>query len=283
MSFVIFTEDTSDLPEDYVRNNNIKVVRIPCYINDEVCAVEPSRFYELMRSGILPTTSLVNATTFVELFEPYLRNGDKILYIGFSSALSGTYEEGEKARKMLEAMYPNQLFVLDSKCASMGEGLLVDIAVTLRATGLDIEEVYKQLQQRINKVCHYFTVDNLFHLYRGGRVSKTKATLGTLLQLKPILHVDNEGRLIPLTNVGGRKKSLKVLVDKMVEKCNGVAPTKVFISHGDCWDDARFVADLVKLRLGVEDITMSYIGSVVGAHAGPNTVAVFFEISEGVR
>ena len=277
MSFTIFTEVTADLPEDYIKKNDINVMDLPCYINDELVSSDPKKFYDLMRSGVLPTTSLLNVDNLVSAFEPHLKQGEKILYIAFSSALSGTYDNGVKAKDLLEQKYPNQLFVLDSKSASMGQGLLVDYAVELRNQGKDVEEVFEILNKELYQICHYFTVDNLFHLYRGGRVSRTKAMLGTVLQLKPVLHVDEHGKLIPISNARGRKKSLKMLVDFMKEKCQDNIPSKVFISHGDCLEDAEYVAELVKEQFGINDITINYIGTVIGTHSGPNTVALFFK------
>lgn len=276
MSFLIFTESTSDLPTEYAEKNDVTVLNMPCYINEEPATTDPKVLYSLMRSGVLPTTSLLSADDLVRAFEPRLKEGEKILYIAFSSALSGTYDSGVKAKEILEATYPNSLFVVDSKCASLGQAMLVDYAVDLRNAGESIEEIYEKLQKDLYQVCHYFTVDNLFHLYRGGRVSRSKAVLGTILQLKPVLHVDEQGRLIPINNARGRKKAIKMLVDYMVEKCGDTAPNKVFISHGDCEEDALYLAELVKEQYNVGIDMMNFIGSVIGAHSGPNTLALYF-------
>ena len=276
MSFLIFTESTSDLPKEYIEANAINILNMPCYINEEPATTDPKALYNLMRSGVLPTTSLLSADDLVKAFEPKLKEGEKILYIAFSSALSGTYDSAVKAKEILDVTYPNSLFVVDSKCASLGEGMLVDYAVDLRNAGESIEEVYEKLQKDLYQVCHYFTVDNLFHLFRGGRVSRTKAVLGTILQLKPVLHVDEQGRLIPISNARGRKKAIKMLLDYMVEKCGDNAPKKVFISHGDCEEDALFLAELIKEKYNKDIDMISYIGSVIGTHSGPNTLAVYF-------
>ena len=276
MKFLIFTEITSDLSNQYAREHNVGLINVPCYINDEMVQTENIKFYDLMRSGVLPSTSMVNTQDLINIFEPLLKKGDKILYIVFSSALSGTFDSAMKAKEILDQKYPNQLYILDSKSASLGQGLVVDYAVELRDEGKTIEEVYQIILKSIYEFCHYFTVDNLFHLYRGGRVSKTKATLGTILQLKPLLHVDEHGKLVAIDNARGRKKSLIALIDYMEQKCKDDLPKKVFISHGDCIKEAEYVANLVRERFGIEDIYINHIGPVIGAHSGPNTVAIFF-------
>lgn len=276
MNFLIFTEATSDLPKDYVDKRDVVLLNMPCYVNEESAPSDPKVLYDLMRSGVLPTTSLLSADDLVKAFEPRLKEGEKILYIAFSSALSGTYDSGMKAKEILDATYPNSLFVIDSKCASLGQGMIVDYALDLRDAGESVEDVYEKLQKDLYQVCHYFTVDNLFHLYRGGRVSRTKAVLGTILQLKPILHVDEQGRLIPISNARGRKKAVKMLLDYMVEKCGDNAPKKVFISHGDCEEDALFLAELIKEKYNKDIDLINYIGTVIGTHSGPNTLALFF-------
>ena len=166
--------------------------------------------------------------------------------------------------------------MIDSLCASLGEGLLVHKAVSLRDKGTSIEETVQWLEENKLHLCHNFTVNDLFHLHRGGRVSKTTAILGTLVNVKPILHVDDEGHLIPLSNVRGRKKSLHALVDRMAEQITGYENDIVFISHGDSYEDAQYVANLVKERFGIENILINYVSPTIGAHSGPGTIALFF-------
>ena len=199
--------------------------------------------------------------------------------IAFSSGLSGTYNSCRLAAMNLAEKYPdNKIIVIDSLCASMGEGLFVHKAVMMKEEGKSIDEIAAWLEENKLHVVHNFTVDDLFHLYRGGRVSKTAAVVGSMINLKPILHVDNEGHLIPLSKVRGRKKSLIALVDSM-EKQIGAWRDKndiVFISHGDSLEDAQFVAELIKKRLGIENFLINHIGPTIGAHSGPGTIALFY-------
>ena len=208
-----------------------------------------------------------------------LTAGKDILCISFSSALSTTYQSACIAAEDLRAEHPEaKIIVIDSLCASMGEGLFVHKAVMMKEEGKSIDEIAAWLEENKLHVVHNFTVDDLFHLYRGGRVSKTAAVVGSMINLKPILHVDNEGHLIPLSKVRGRKKSLIALVDSM-EKQIGAWRDKndiVFISHGDSLEDAQFVAELIKKRLGIENFLINHIGPTIGAHSGPGTIALFY-------
>ena len=237
-------------------------------------------FYAMMRNGSLPTTSQANPEEAARLFEDIIKTKDvDILHIAFSSGLSGTYNNCRLAAMDLAEKYPeNKIVVIDSLCASMGEGLLVHKAVMLKEAGKSLDEVADWLEENKLHLVHNFAVDDLFHLYRGGRVSKTAAVVGSMINLKPILHVDNEGHLIPVSKVRGRKKSLIALVDSM-EKQIGSWHDKndiVFISHGDALSDAEFVANLIKERFGIENFLINPIGPTIGAHSGPGTIALFY-------
>lgn len=282
--FVITTDTTSDLPADYVKEHHLGMMSLTYTIHDETYTWEKplpvKDFYDLMRDGSLPTTSQVNPEEAGRLFESILTEQDAdILHIAFSSGLSGSYNSSRIAAEELAEKYPeHRIIVIDSLCASLGEGLLVHKAVTMKKNGSSLDEVAAWLEENKLHLVHNFTVDDLFHLYRGGRVSKTAAFVGTMINLKPILHVDDEGHLIPLSKVRGRKKSLLALVDAM-EKQVGSWRDKndiIFISHGDCEEEARFVADQIKKRLGYDSFLINYVGPTIGAHTGPGVIALFY-------
>lgn len=283
-NFVITTDTTCDLPVDYVKEHNLGIMSLTYTLDDITYTWEKplpvKEFYDNMRAGSLPTTSQVNPLEAAELFERILSEQDvDILHICFSSGLSGSYNNVRLAAEEVMENHPNnRVIVVDSLCASLGEGLLVHKAVCMKEAGKTLDEVAGWLEENKLHLVHNFTVDDLFHLYRGGRVSKTAAFVGTLISIKPILHVDDEGHLIPLSKVRGRKKALIALVDSM-EKQLGSWRDKndvIFISHGDCVEDAQFVADLVKERLGYTNFMFNHIGPTVGTHAGPGTVALFY-------
>ena len=263
--FIITTDTTTDLPASYVNKHHLGMMSLPYTIENQTYTWEHSlpekEFYAMMRNGSLPTTSQANPEEAENLFENIIRTQDvDILHIAFSSGLSGTYNSCR-----LAAM-------------NLAEGLFVHKAVMMKEEGKSIDEIAAWLEENKLHVVHNFTVDDLFHLYRGGRVSKTAAVVGSMINLKPILHVDNEGHLIPLSKVRGRKKSLIALVDSM-EKQIGAWRDKndiVFISHGDSLEDAQFVAELIKKRLGIENFLINHIGPTIGAHSGPGTIALFY-------
>ena len=200
-----------------------------------------------------------------------------MLYIAFSSGLSGTYQSAVLAREELKQRFPDRrLEVFDSLCASMGEGLLVYHAAKLRQAGKSLDEVLAWLKENVLNLCHWFTVDDLNHLKRGGRVSTATALVGTMLGIKPVLHVDDEGHLIPVSKVRGRKQSLDALVRRMEDTVLDPADQMVFISHGDCLEDAQYVERQIREKLGVQQVKLGFIGPVIGAHSGPGTVALFF-------
>ena len=193
-----------------------------------------------------------------------------------SSALSGSYNSALLAREMLLEEFPDAVIsIIDTRCASMGQGLLVHYALNFRDKGWDHQQIVEWVENNKLRIAHWFTVDDLEHLKRGGRVSGTAAFVGNILNIKPVLHVDNEGRLVPVTKVKGRK-SIKTLFEKMKETAITPAEQTVFISHGDSVDDANYLADMIKEQLGVKEIVINPIGPVIGAHAGPGTIALFF-------
>lgn len=283
-SFLITTDTTADLPEDYLIKHNIDTLSLTYTLEgvtyDREHPLDVKEFYNKMRNGSLPTTSQVNPETAKAILKDIAaKNQCDILHIAFSSGLSGSYGSVRIAvQELEEENFPYRILVVDSLCASLGEGLLVHKAVTMRDQGASLDETAKWLEENKLHIVHNFTVDDLNHLYRGGRVSKTAAFIGTIVNIKPILHVDNEGHLIPLSKVRGRKKSLISLVDSMEKQMGSYRDQNdiVFISHGDSMEDAEFVAKLVKERFGIESFLINYVGPTIGAHSGPGTIALFY-------
>lgn len=281
--FIITTDTTCDLPAEYVKKHNLRVIPLYYSFEDVVYGdknkLEPKDFYNKMRAGSMPTTMAVNPDSARDVFTSLLNQGYDILHIAFSSALSGSCSVTTTvARDLCEEIPGANIVVIDSLSASMGEGLLVHKAVKLKESGKSIDDIADWLENNKLNLCHIFTVDDLHHLHRGGRVSKTAAIIGTLINVKPVLHVDNEGRLVPLNNVRGRKKALISLVDHMEKRLAGFEDKNdtVFISHGDSLEDAEYVASLVKNRFGIEDILIDYVSPTIGSHSGPGTIALFF-------
>ncbi len=282
--FKISVCSTADLPESYIKENDLGVVGLSYMFEDgEVHKrgndlPEPV-FYSKMRSGMMPTTSQINPEEARAAFEEYLETTNEILQIAFSSGLSGSYNSLRiAAEELMEEREDIKIIVVDTLAASLGEGLLVHKAVQLKKQGKSIEEVAEWLEEHKLNLVHMFTVDDLFHLYRGGRVSKATAILGTMVNIKPILHVDNEGHLIALSKVRGRKKSLNTLVDCMEDRMGSFRDQNdiFFVSHGDSLEDAEYVAEEVKRRFGIESYLINYVSPTIGAHSGPGTIALFF-------
>ncbi|MCH1980922.1 DegV family protein [Lawsonibacter sp. OA9] len=281
--FVITTDNMADLPETYYGEHQIPYMYLPYTMDGETYRKEnelkSSDFYNKMRNGSMPTTSQVNSEDAKELWKPFIEDGYDILHIAFSSGLSGSYNSCRIAAEEIAEEYPQRkVTVIDSLCASLGEGLFVHLAVKMKESGKSMDEIIEWLESHKMNLCHVFTVDDLNHLHRGGRVSKMTAVIGTMINIKPVLHVDEEGHLIAVSKVRGRKRSLITLVNMMEERLKDYTGGKssVFISHGDCLEDAQFVAKLVKERFGTEDILINPVGSTIGAHSGPGTVALFF-------
>lgn len=281
MKYIISTDSTADLPASYVKEHDIAVQFLSYAFGDTIYEadnqMEPHAFYERMRSGDMPTTNACIPDKVQQSFESYLKEGYDILHISFSSGLSASYNNARIAANELAEQYPDRKIVLvDSLCASLGQGLFVHYAVTMKEQGKPLEEVVAWLEENKLHLCHQFTVNDLFHLHRGGRVSKATAIIGTLINVKPVLHVDNEGHLTSVCNVRGRKKALLKLVDIMEEQIEGYENDIIFISHGDCPEDAAFVAAQIKERFGIQNILIDYVSPTIGAHSGPGTVALFY-------
>ena len=281
--FIITTDNTADLPYSYYKENGLEYMYLTYALDGQIYGKEnelsSQEFYARMRGGSMPTTSQINSEDAKAVWLPHLQAGKSILHLAFSSVLSGSCNSARLAAEDLKEEHPEyEIVVIDTLCASLGEGLLVHKAVKMKKEGKSMEEIAQWLEEHKLNLCHVFTVDDLFHLYRGGRVSRATAILGSMINIKPLLHVDNEGHLIAVGKVRGRKRSLASLVDMMDERLGsykGKNP-EIFISHGDCQEDAEYVAALVRERYGIEDILINPVGATIGAHSGPGTVALFF-------
>ena len=282
--FVILTDSSADLGAELVQQLDVQVLPLSFILNQHTYhnypdnrEMDPHLFYEKLRAGEVATTAAVNVAEYVDAVEPLLQTGHDVLILAFSSGLSTTYNPSAIAVEELREKYPDRkVYTVDTLCASLGQGLLVYLAAQERARGKTIEEVRDWAEANKLHLCHQFTVDDLHFLKRGGRISATTAVLGSMLQIKPVLHVDDEGHLINIAKARGRQASLKALVDKMEQTAIDPAAQTVFISHGDCLEDAQAVAQMVKDRMGVKEVYLNHIGPVIGAHAGPGTVALFY-------
>ena len=282
--FLIITDSTCDMPQEMADELGLAILPIRVSMEDKEYAhyldgreLGFHEFYEKLRAGVPAKTSAANQEDFLSLMEPALAAGRDVLYIGFSSGLSSTYNVGVMTAAQLAEKYPERkVYTVDSLSASLGQGLLVYHAVQQKLAGRSIDEVRTFVEETRLHLCHWFTVDDLQHLKRGGRVSAAAAAFGTMLNIKPVLHVDDEGHLIPVGKVQGRTTSIKALLKKMQETAIDPAEQVVFISHGDCEKDAEKLAAMVRESIGPKEIILNPIGPVIGAHSGPGTVALFF-------
>lgn len=281
--FVICTDSTCDLPYSFITENGVVIQPLEYTNGQDTFKDGPTtdlkQFYDNMRNGVTYKTNASNPTDIEETFRMVLNEGKDILHIGFSSGLSSSFANTQLVANELSEEYPDRrIIALDSLAASMGQGLLVYYACKMKREGASMDEIADWLRENILHACHQFTVDDLKYLMRGGRVSKVSWLLGTLINIKPVLHVDDEGHLIPLAKVRGRKKSLISLVDNMEQTMGSYKDRNeiVLISHADCIEDAEFVGNLVKERFGITNIVYNYINTVIGSHSGPGTVALFF-------
>lgn len=281
--FILSTDSTCDMPMSYYEENEIVLSPLTFimegkeYGGEGLPQMDDKEFYSKLKNGSMPKTSQITLDGALQKLEPFAKENKPLLHIAFSSGLSGTYNSFLLASEELKEKYPDwNVIVIDSLCASMGEGLYLDYAVTLRNEGKSMEETAEILERDKQKLCHFFTVNNLFHLQRGGRVSKVSAVFGSMLGIKPVLHVNNEGKLIPIAKVRGRKASLDYLVNAAMKKLDKEKAKKFFVSHGDCYDDAKYVADRMTKEFGIQENMIHMIGPVIGSHSGDGTVALFF-------
>jgi len=282
--YVMVTDSACDILPDRLKEWNVEVVPLAYLFTDNGkehfdYELPLEEFYREMRSGRIAKTSCVNEDRFAKVFTDLLEQGKDILYLGFSSGLSATCENARTAAKALADKYPERkIRVVDSLCASAGQGLFVYLAAKNRDAGMSLDENADAMEADKLHLCHWFTVEDLKYLKRGGRISAATALLGTALNVKPVLHVDNEGHLIKVTQVHGRKKSIRRMAEMLGETI--LEDTPVFISHGDCMEDAQMLARILKEEYGREVDLITGVGSVIGAHSGPGTLALFFRGKE---
>ena len=282
--YVLMTDSCCDLTDYMARELELEVLPLTMhmdgqdYPNDLAgTAISNQEFYKRIRAGKLATTSAVNVGQFQDAMRRVLESGRDIVCVCFSSALSTTYQSAVIAAEELREKYPERtIYVVDTLCASRGEGLLVWYACKKRDEGMTLDELHTWVEDTKLHLCHWFTVDDLMYLKRGGRISAATAIVGTMLKVKPVLHVDNEGHLINMFKVRGRKASLEAIADKLGELGGNYDNSTVFLCHGDCIEDAKYVENILKTKYGVKEVLINYTGAVIGSHSGPGTMAVFF-------
>ena len=282
--YKITTDSTTDITPELVDELELHVIPMIFTVDGKDYRntpdnkdLDPHEFYEMLRNGKQSLTTQINGETFKDEVRPFLDNGLDVLHLCFSSGLSSTYNSIRLAAEDLREEYPDRkIIIVDTLAASMGEGLIVYHAGVLRKQGKSIDEVAAWAEENKLKLAHWFTVDDLNFLKRGGRLSGAAAFFGTVLNIKPVLHIDDEGHLIPIDKIRGRRKSLECLVDHMAKTAVNPSEQVIFISHGDALEDAQYVEKLVRERFGVKTVYMNHIGPVIGSHSGPGTVALFF-------
>lgn len=282
-NYVIVTDSCSDLTFRLAEEMELAVIHLNVLVEDKTYTnyldwrdIPAKEFYDLMRAEKSASTSAPSIGDFVQVMEPILQEGKDILYLGFSSALSSTCSTGMLAARELMEQYPDRkILCVDTLCASLGQGLLVRLVWEKKQAGASLEEACQYAHDLVPHLCHWFTVNDLHALQRGGRVSKTTAVVGSMLQIKPLLHVDNEGRLIKLGTARGRKASIAALKDKLKETITNPEEQTIYISHGDCEEEARLLADMIAAEVPVKGFVFNHVGPVIGAHTGAGVIALF--------
>ena len=282
--YVIMTDSSCDLPQELADQLGLEVLPLEVMADGKNYRnwldgreIGFKEFYKLAREGKELKTSAVNTAAFEEKMEKLLKEGKDILYIGFSSGLSTTYNSGEAAARELREKYlDRKIYTVDTLAASLGQGMIIYYAAKKKEAGATIEEVRDFVENEKLHMCHWFTVDDLNYLKRGGRISAATAAIGTMLSIKPVMHMDNEGHLVAVGKARGRKAALCQLLDTMGELGEGLEGQTTFICHSDCMDDAQYVASQMKERFGVAQVNINWIGPVIGAHTGPGTIGIFF-------
>ena len=279
--YKIVTDSGCDLPQEMLSSLDVRTV--PLIVNfkgedrEDTVDVGIQEMYAGLRDGEAATTSAVNPDRWMEKMEGVLAQGMDVLTITFSSGLSTTYQSAVIAGNELKEKYPDRkIIVVDSLAASLGQGLLIWYACKMKDAGMGIDELAAWVEENRLHLCHWFTVDDLMYLKRGGRVSAATALVGTMLQIKPVLHVDDQGHLINVSKTRGRKASIQALAQKAVELGEGFDNSTMFICHGDCIEDAEYLAGILKEKCGVQEVFIGYTGAVIGSHSGPGTLALFF-------
>ena len=281
-NYVIYTDSCADLTREAYNALGLRCIPLDVIVeNEEPIAddqIDIQELYTKLRAKKSASTAAINIDRFLQSFESAAKEGLDVLYLGFSSGLSSTYSSSVVAMRELQEKYPeNKFYAVDTLCASMGQGLLVYYAAKKKEAGASIEEIRDFVENTKMNLCHWFTVDDLFFLKRGGRVSAATAVVGSLLSIKPVLHVDNAGKLINVSKARGRKASIDAMFENMKKSMFPIEQNQtVFISHGDCIADAEYLANRIKTEMGIQDIQINYVGSVIGSHSGPGTLALFF-------
>lgn len=283
MGIKIITDSACDLTREYIDNNNIGLLSLILNLNGQAIKDDLGKtlsykdFYGQMREGATPTTSQINAHDFEEEFIKHIKNGDAVIYISLSSSLSGTFNSANIAKNNLLEEYPNaDISLIDSLSVSVGQGFLVAKACEMRDTGLSTKEIVNWLEENKRKVVHSILIDDLNHLKRGGRISGATAAIGGLLNIKPTLYIDDEGKLVQGEKIKGKKKALKFLVNEVKEKATNTENETLYICHGDCLEEAETLRDMILEEVKFKDVIINYVGNVVGAHAGPGVLAALF-------
>ena len=279
--YQIITDSGCDLPNEMLERLDLKMVSLSLIFREQTLADSVSgdiqSFYDAMRKGETATTSAINPDGWTRAMENELMQDQDVLVIAFSSGLSTTYQSAVIAAEELREKYPDRkIIVIDSKCASLGQGLLCYHAAKKRDEGMSMEDLAAWLEENKLNLCHWFTVDDLVYLKRGGRVNAATALVGTLLNIKPVLHVDDEGHLLSVSKTRGRKASIQAMFEQMEKSYFPGENDFISICHGDCYEDAKMLAELCKEKLGVKEVFIGYTGAVIGSHSGPGTLALFF-------
>lgn len=279
--YVILTDSSCDLSKKLAEELDVAVLSLEVIMDDGAATpndqIDVKEFYKKLREKRHVTTSAVGIDRFLTFMEGFLSEGKDVLYLGFSSGLSGTFNAGFVASQELTEKYPDRkIYAVNTLCASLGQGLLVYLAANMKKKGAGIDEVRDWVEAHKLNLCHWFTVDDLFFLKRGGRVNAATAVMGTMLSIKPVMHVDNKGKLINVEKARGRRASLDTLFNKMKATVTEPETQTCFICHGDCEEDALYLANRMKTELGVPEVIVDFTGPVIGAHSGPGTVAIFY-------
>lgn len=286
MKIKLITDSACDLSLDYVKENNIEVIPLEVnfkgrFIKDDLGqSISFEEFSKAMKEGETPSTTQVNIGTFVEVFKKYLKEGYEVLYLGVSSSISGTFNSARQAKELIEENKEVEIHIIDTEAASVGQGLLVYKVNEMLKGNKSIEEIINYVEENKRKVNHWITVDDLNHLKRGGRISRVSATMGSILNLKPVIILDNEGKLKVVDKLKGRKKVLKYLANKYIERAIDKENQSVFISHVDAKEDAEYIKNLILTESKAKEVFINNIGSVIGSHGGPGALALMF-IGEG--
>ncbi len=284
MAYKIITDSCANLTDSQIAEFGVDILSLKYYIGDTGYdsyikgeKIDYSNVYKLLREKGKITTSLANRDDCDKTILPVLEEGFDVLVLAFSSGLSGTYQNIVNSTEDYKEMFPERkIIVVDTLCASMGQGLLVSLAVKMKNEGKSLEEVAEWAEANKLKVCHTFTLDDLFFLKRGGRLSGTSAIVGSLMNIKPLMHVANDGKLYVTGKARGRKAAMNHLIESVGEKGVDVKDQIIFLVHGDCEEDAKFIAEEVKKRYGVKDVIINCLDPVIASHAGPGTLAIFF-------